>query len=60
MPDDAEMIETMRAILAEPLSVEERDLYARPGTLLRQVLDEGVLPWPTRFQAMVELADAEG
>src|SRR5688572_27041757 len=36
------------------LSPEERDAYAPPTSVLRQMLDEGDVPWPTKEEVAYE------
>jgi hypothetical protein len=41
------------------LTPEEREKYAKPGTLLRKMLDDGVVPWPTREELIYEVRYAK-
>lgn len=40
--------------LSTPMTDAERDAYAVPGTLLRRLLDDDVVPWPTVEEAAYE------
>lgn len=37
------------------LTPEEREQYAKPGTLLRKMLDDEVVPWPTKEELAYEV-----
>lgn len=49
----------VRRMAERPLRPEQRDMYAKPGSLLRQALDAGVLPWPTLEEIQREDALAD-
>jgi len=36
------------------LTEEEREAYAEPGTFLRKMIDDGIVPWPTREELIHE------
>lgn len=40
--------------MGTPLSDREREQYAKPGTLLKKMLDDGTVDWPTREELEYE------